>query len=86
MAKTSGPLLSNSAWGSIGERLTFSRRKTGQQARFQRAQKDANSADQLVQRVKYSLGLDLWRSLPDVEKGYWKTLANYLDLYLYYIL
>jgi len=76
MAKITGPLLSQEARGSIASRLTFSVRKTGQQARFQRAQKDVVTVKRTVQRQKFSLGLDFWRSLPDNEKNYWDILLK----------
>ena len=76
MAKIIGPLFSNTASGSIGPRLTFSVRKSGQQARFQSPQKDVVTVKRTVQREKFSLGLDLWRSLPDNEKYYWNVLLK----------
>jgi len=76
MAKITGPLLSQEARGSIGPRLTFSVRKSGQQARFQSPQKDVVTVKRTVQREKFSLGLDLWRSLPDNEKYYWNVLLK----------
>jgi len=76
MPKVSGPLYSVSASGSIGERLTFSKRASGQQARFQKPQKDRTTAERTIQRAKFSLGLDLWRSLPLLEKAYWKTVES----------
>ncbi len=51
--KVKGPLQSLAASGIIGPRITFSKRKSGQQARFQRGQKDAESAAQLTQRGKF---------------------------------
>jgi CRISPR/Cas system-associated endonuclease Cas1 len=51
--KIIGPLQSEKASGTIKDVLTFSSRKTGQQARFQRKQKDTNSATQQAQRKKF---------------------------------
>ncbi|KKK68332.1 hypothetical protein LCGC14_2945110, partial [marine sediment metagenome] len=51
--KIKGPLQSEKASGMIGPRITFSERKSGQQARFQKSQKDAESAAQIVQRGKF---------------------------------
>jgi len=48
--KVKGPLQSASAHGTFGPRLTFSERGSGQQARFQRAQKDARTSSQLARR------------------------------------
>ncbi len=51
--KIKGPLQSQNASGMIGPRITFSKRSSGQQARFQKKQKDAKSAAQLSQRGKF---------------------------------
>ena len=76
MAKITGPLLSQEAQGSVSPCFTFSNRKTGQQVRWQNKQKDRVTPDRTVQRQKFSLGLDLWRSLPDNEKNYWDILLK----------
>jgi len=82
MAKLTGPLHSETAQGSVGESLTYSNRKSGPQVRYQRKQKDVITSKRTTQRSKFLLGLDLWRALPDNEIGYWKTLSNFLPLYL----
>ena len=51
--KIKAPLQSEAASGMIGPRITFSKRKSGQQARFQKGQKDARSASQISQREKF---------------------------------
>ncbi len=51
--KIQGPLQSEEARGSVGLFLTFSKRRTGQQVRFQRKQKDAESPGQIIQREKF---------------------------------
>ena len=55
--KVTGPLHSERASGTFADILTFSNRKSGQQCRFQRKQKDANSVDQNVQRAKFQLAI-----------------------------
>lgn len=82
MVKITGPLHSDDASGSVGPCLTFSKRRSGSQVRFQKKQKDVITSGRTTQRAKFSLGLDLWRSLPDNEKEYWQTLSNFLELYL----
>ena len=82
MPKVTGPLLSIEARGSVGRCLTFSKRRYGQQVRWQRKQKDVITSGRTAQRSKFLLGLDLWRALPDNEKEYWQTLSNFLELYL----
>jgi len=52
--KIIGPLFSQKARGTFRDFLTFSYRKTGQQARYQKKQKDSQSPDQLAQREKFS--------------------------------
>ncbi len=51
--KVQGPLFSLEAHGTIGDLLTFSKRRTGQQVRYQRKQKDAQSVDQVSHRAKF---------------------------------
>jgi hypothetical protein len=51
--KTRGPLLSNEARGTIGPCLTFSKRRSGQQVRLQKKQKDKNSFLQREQRAAF---------------------------------
>ena len=53
MAKIESPLLSDSASGSVGPCLTFSQKKSGQQVRFQKKQKDVASDPRLLQRAKF---------------------------------
>jgi len=62
--------------------LTFSKRKSGQQVRLQKKQADVITTKRTTQRAKFSLGLDLWNSLSDNDKNYWKLLSNGNDLYL----
>jgi hypothetical protein len=75
MPKVKGPLFSLRASGKIGERLTFSERKTGHQARFQRKQKDRKSFEQLRNREVYFDAIGLWRKLSEEEKNYWRRQA-----------
>jgi len=76
MAKITGPLLSASASGSIGPRLTFSKRTTGQQVRYQRPQKDYENAARKIWRDAFRYGLILWRALPAIEKAYWDQIES----------
>lgn len=73
--KVNGPCFSLKASGSIGPRLTFSQRKTGQQARFQRPNKDANSVDQNEQREIYKAAVTAWRGLSAAGKKVWNDQA-----------
>ncbi len=76
MAKLEGPLLSINAHGSIAKRITFSQRSTGNQVRFQRANKDANSAFQQTQRALFLEALSYWNSLTDEQQGLWNEYNN----------
>jgi len=78
MAKVSMPLMSGEASGSIGPRLVFSKRASGQQVRFQRAQADAATSLQLVQRSKFSTAIGWWSCLNFNEKLAWFELGNSL--------
>jgi len=84
MAKIKGPLMSVSAQGTIGERLTFSERKSGQQVRFQKAQiiKDVGYK-QLDNQALYRLIYSYWSSFSDSEKAVWNDLAVSQDLTYY---
>lgn len=53
MAKLGGPLLSEMASGSVADFLTFSKRKTGQQVRWQKKQKDVLTILRFTQRNKF---------------------------------
>ena len=76
MVKITGPAYSEEAHGTVGEVLTFSKRGSGQQVRTQRKQKDVITTGRTIQRNKFNLGLDLWRSLPDNEKNYWTIVEK----------
>jgi len=51
--KVKGPLMSLEARGTVGHVLTFSNRKTGQQARYQKKQADVITAPRTAQRAKF---------------------------------
>lgn len=76
MAKITGPLFSQEASGSMGPRLTFSHRKSGQQVRFQKKQKDYNTADQATQRNYFELGSTAWGTLTPQEKQQWNDFIK----------
>lgn len=76
MAKLVGPLLSESAHGSMGPRLVYSQRKNVSQVRFQRPQKDYTNANRLAQRVRFWAAIQWWHDLNTNEKAMWNTLAR----------
>jgi hypothetical protein len=51
--KVIGPLFSQKAHGTVGDILTFSKRREGQLARYQRKQKDVLTAPRAEQRQKF---------------------------------
>lgn len=59
MVKVKSPLFSVSASGTISEFLTFSNRRTIQQCRWQRKQKDRNSSRQNSQRLLFLSARDI---------------------------
>ena len=72
MVKVFGPLHSDSASGTIATVLTFSKRASGQQCRYQRKQKDKITAPRTSQRFKFNQGLLLWQAMAQNEKNLWK--------------
>jgi len=60
--KVKGPLFSSTARGTISDVLTFSKRKSGQQVRFQRKQKDVITALRTVQRAKFIDAVERWNT------------------------
>jgi len=72
--KVLGALMSMEAKGKIGERLVFSKRASGQQARFQKAQKDVLTDARILQRSIYKDAVTAWNFLTLVEK------ASYIDI------
>jgi len=71
MAKISVPLMSLSASGSIAQFLTFSRRISGQQVRWQKKQNDVETSGRSEQRSKFllaSLASRFWQ-VGDAECG-----------------
>jgi hypothetical protein len=69
MAKLSGPLLSESAHGTLGGVLTYSTKKKLKQVRYQRAQKDYENPARTAQRELYKEGIEYWNSLSVEEKA-----------------
>jgi len=80
MAHASGPLLSATARGSIADLLTFSRRKTGQQVRFQKRQEDFVTTGRAAARSTYSLAVAEWGLMDTETKKQWKLLAYSLEM------
>ena len=74
MAKVNGPLFSIAAHGTLGGALTFSQRKTSNQARFQKPQKDFLTLTRSLQRIKFGIASRIWANLTQAEKDQLKDL------------
>lgn len=80
MATIIGPLMSVTAHGSIGSRLTFSDRKTGQQVRFQNRQVDVKSVAQEAQRSDFLEAVAGWNALTESEQQEFEDRSKELFL------
>lgn len=76
MAKTNGPLLSLSAHGSVGTELTFSKRRSGNQVRFQKKQKGLSTTAREIQRGYFAEANEHWLELNAGEQGQWHAFNN----------
>lgn len=76
MVKIKHPLLSATASGMVGPRLTFSKRTSGQQARIQRAQADVVTASRTTQRNYFIEAYGKWNSLSDGQRQQWNDFIN----------
>lgn len=56
--------------------LTFSKRNTGQQVRFQRKQTDITTPARTSQRDFFAVGLSWWRMLTGTEKQTWLGIGS----------
>lgn len=76
MAKITQPLLSAEASGSIGPRLTYSKKATGQQVRIQKAQADVVTAGRTTQREYFIEAYGKWNSLTNEQQQQWNDFIN----------
>lgn len=81
MAKVKGALHSDSASGQFAKTMIFRRgKKSTTVTNFYNpgsTNKFEISLEQIAQREKYRLGLDLWNSLPVEEKENWNLLVKF---------
>jgi len=82
MVKIITPLLSAKASGLIGPRLVFSLRKSGQQVRIQKSQKDAKTSSQLDHRDRYQLYSQMWYGIKDYvdDKKAWEFYGKIFNI------
>lgn len=76
MVRIKSPLMSQKASGTIAGILTFSDRKTGPQARFQKKQKDKITVDRSTQRTLFNEAIGAWNLLNSNEKKEWNVQAK----------
>ncbi len=76
MAKTVGPLMSLDAHGTVAGNLTFSKRKTCKQVRFQKKQTDVITTDRTTVREKFAEAVAAWNILSDNDKATWNINAR----------
>lgn len=69
MAKVTGPLLSQSAHGTIGKCLTFNAISTKTRVRFQKKQKNRYTLARDLQRIKFGIASRIWANLTEEEKA-----------------
>lgn len=80
MAKSNGPLFSMEARGTVGDCLTFSKRKSGQQVRFQRKQKDRITALRTANRSIFLAAVAAWSALTSEQKAVYNERAKSQNL------
>ena len=77
MAKLTGPLFSLDAHGSIDNALTFSKRKSGAQVRFQKKQKMTVPAyAQIDNQSLYRVAYARWLAFTDAQREDYRDLAT----------
>ena len=80
MAKTVGPLFSQDAHGTIAEHLTFSKRKTCKQVRFQKKQTDVITEDRTTHRTLFLEAVAAWNALNPTDQEAYNVNARPLRI------
>lgn len=75
MAKTTAPLFSASASGTIGRVLTMCTTRGQHLAKRKNTPSKTQSAAQIARRQLYSSAAELWRRLPPAAKAAWSAEA-----------
>ena len=76
MTKLVAPLLSLGAHGTLGDALTYSKRASGSQVRFQKKQKYAATTTQENQRGYFQKAVAWWHDLTPSEQLEWREEGN----------
>lgn len=82
MAKVVGPCMSTEAHGSISAGLTFSKKKTGQQVRYQRKQADVFTDTRADVRDIYRLALCCWNNKTDEQRDVFNQVTIDQNLHI----
>lgn len=85
MTKTSKPILSLGARGTIAGSFTFQKRGKGTMVRTKPAPTDPKSSLQLAQRQQFHEAVDAWRALSPEEKEAWRGIYPGLTAYQCFI-
>ena len=80
MAKTYGPLFSETAHGTIGGVLTYSTKDVVKQVRYQKKQQKVETEERLVHWKIFKAIIGEWHDLTDSEKADWDKLAVKLHM------
>ncbi len=80
MAKTFGPLLSETAHGTVGDVLTFSSRDVVKQCRFQKKQQKVETEARLVHWEIFKAIIAAWHDLTASTKEGYNLLAVKLHM------
>jgi len=76
MATAKLPLLSAAASGSLGRYLTFARRGSRNQVRYQRKQTDVHTDNQICRRLLIAQGVANWQAFSPAQKAVFNDLAK----------
>ncbi len=76
MTKLVAPLLSLDAHGTLGGALTYSKRSSGPQVRFQKKQRGLATSAQTIQRAFFQTAVGWWHELTPTEQEEWRTEGN----------
>ena len=76
MPKISGPLMSQTAHGSLAKQVIYSKKNTGQQVRDFHYPKKNPSLKQYTQRHIIGLLTAQWQTMTEMQKAIWEGLAK----------
>ena len=80
MAKTTGPLFSVEAHGTIGNSISYQKGSGGNRVTIKPVHRDAQSAGQLSNRSTYQSGVAAWHNLHVHSKEFYNYLGEQLSM------